>query len=346
MPPTTIAVVAVLGAGGTWVSSQALVLRALAAVVALAALAGSFVMRRWDGVAGLRVAELGRAREADRWRHEEQVAELESELEESRELRAKLAGKLRAKRGELSALRGEHAALLRRYATAETERASALEGRRQLAIEAATPTRALLPAAPSGGPSAPVSPRGPSAPVSPSPGTRGAAPAQPTADLYARANAALDRLASGPAEPAGAGEPTGPVAVAPAVPFPVPVAAAPITHGRPQIAAATAVAPAPPARRSLPQGGFDFFGTQAGESAAHSEAIEAVQREDLADVVGHETVAQARAEDPAPGDPQAGPASEEPQDGDGGAAGEVIDLTAHDETEQLDVVGLRQAMRA
>ncbi|MEV0850543.1 hypothetical protein AB0J21_32630 [Streptomyces sp. NPDC049954] len=342
MPPTTIAVVAVLGAGGTWVSSQALVLRALAAVVALAALAGSFVMRRWDSVAGLRVAELGRAREADRWRHEEQVAELESELEESRELRAKLAGKLRAKRGELSALRGEHAALLRRYATAETERASALEGRRQLAIEASTPARALLPAAPSAGASTPVSL---------SPGARDAAPAQATAGLYARANAALDRLASGP-RPTGAEEPRDEVAVAPAVPFPVPVAAAPITHGRPQIAAATAVAPAPPARRSLPQGGFDFFGTQAGESAAHSEAIEAVQREDLADVVGHESVAQARAQDQAPAGPQAGPESEERQvadgagSGSGGATGEVIDLTAHDETEQFDVVGLRQAMRA
>ncbi|MFE9251152.1 hypothetical protein [Streptomyces sp. NPDC007088] len=330
MPPTTIAVVAVLGAGGTWVSSQALVLRALAGVVALAALAGALVMRRWDSVAGLRVAELSRAREADRWRHEEQVAELESELEESRELRAKLAGKLRAKRGELSALRGEHAALLRRYATAETERAGALEGRRQLAIEAATPARALSPA---------VASAGPAALVNPQPGT-GATPARPTADLYARANTALDRLASGP-RPAGDEERGDPVALAPAVPFPAPVAAAPVTHRRPQIAAATAVAPSPPARRSLPQGGFDFFGTQAGESTAHSEAIEAVQREDLADVVGHESVARAGAE---PGERQ--DADGAGSGDDGAAPGEVIDLTAHDETEQLDVGGLRQAMRA
>ena len=49
------------------------------------------------------------------------------------------SSKLRAKRAELAGLRNEHAALLRRYATAETERASALEGRRLLEIEATAP---------------------------------------------------------------------------------------------------------------------------------------------------------------------------------------------------------------
>ncbi|MFD0394298.1 hypothetical protein ACFQ3Z_26070 [Streptomyces nogalater] len=78
---------------------------------------------------GPQVAELTRARAGDEWRFEERVAELETDLEESRELRAKLEQRLRAKRAELAGLRNEHAALLRRYATAETERASALEGR-------------------------------------------------------------------------------------------------------------------------------------------------------------------------------------------------------------------------
>ena len=62
--------------------------------------------------------------------YEERIAELEADAEESAELRTALNTRLRAKRAELARLRNEHAELLRRYATAETERASALEGRR------------------------------------------------------------------------------------------------------------------------------------------------------------------------------------------------------------------------
>ncbi|PIM71071.1 hypothetical protein CTU88_21585 [Streptomyces sp. JV178] len=115
------------------------VLRVLAALAAATAAVGAAVMRRWDVEAGKRVADLTRARASDEWRHEERVAELETDLEESRELRTKLEHKLRAKRAELANLRNEHAALLRRYATAETERASALEGRRLLEIETTAP---------------------------------------------------------------------------------------------------------------------------------------------------------------------------------------------------------------
>ncbi|MYX97223.1 hypothetical protein GT045_20965 [Streptomyces sp. SID486] len=137
---------------GPWAFSEATVLRVLAAVAAATAVAGAVVMRRWDTQAGRQVAELTRARAGDEWRHEERVAELETDLEESRELRAKLEQRLRAKRAELAGLRNEHAALLRRYATAETERASALEGRRLLEIEAVPsepgPTSARRPALP------------------------------------------------------------------------------------------------------------------------------------------------------------------------------------------------------
>ncbi|QYX83035.1 hypothetical protein K1J60_18725 [Streptomyces akebiae] len=119
--------------------SEPAVLRVTAAVAAATAAVGAAVMRRWDVEAGKRVADLTRARASDEWRHEEKVAELETDLDESRELRTKLEHKLRAKRTELANLRNEHAALLRRYATAETERASALEGRRLLEIEATVP---------------------------------------------------------------------------------------------------------------------------------------------------------------------------------------------------------------
>ncbi|MBY8841970.1 hypothetical protein [Streptomyces sp. SP2-10] len=152
LPPSAIAGVSVVCALGPWAFSEATVLRALAAAAAGTAVLGAVVMRRWDAQAGRQVAELTRARAGDEWRYEERVAELETDLEESRELRTKLEQRLRAKRAELAGLRNEHAALLRRYATAETERATALEGRRLLELEAAPsepePTASSVPALP------------------------------------------------------------------------------------------------------------------------------------------------------------------------------------------------------
>jgi hypothetical protein len=156
LPPSAIAGVSLLCAAATWLSVNVQVLRALAAAAAVATLVCAVVMRNWDRVAGKRVADLRRARESDAWAHEERVAELEGDLEESRAIRAKLEQSLRQKRTELAGLRNEHAALLRRYATAETERASALEGRRRLAIEAAPAARATPPAP--AAPQRPVSP--------------------------------------------------------------------------------------------------------------------------------------------------------------------------------------------
>ncbi|MFJ7968704.1 hypothetical protein [Streptomyces sp. NPDC096324] len=143
LPSSAIAGVSLVCAIGPWLFTDAFALRVLAAGAAATAVVSAVVLRRWDSAAGKRVADLTRARASDEWRHEERVAELETDLDESRELRAKLEQKLRAKRTELAGLRNEHAALLRRYATAETERATALEGRRQLAIEASVPARAL-----------------------------------------------------------------------------------------------------------------------------------------------------------------------------------------------------------
>ncbi|MER6632765.1 hypothetical protein ABT301_31855 [Streptomyces sp. NPDC000987] len=148
LPPSAIAGVSLVCALGPWVFWDPAALRVTAAIAAATAAVGAAVMRRWDVEAGKRVADLTRARASDEWRHEERVAELETDLEESRALRAKLEQRLRAKRSELAGLRNEHAALLRRYATAETERASALEGRRLLEIETTTDTpvtRALPP---------------------------------------------------------------------------------------------------------------------------------------------------------------------------------------------------------
>ncbi|MEV0121346.1 hypothetical protein AB0I16_07265 [Streptomyces sp. NPDC050703] len=366
LPPSAVAGVSVLSAGGAWMFAEPVVLRGLVAVAAAAAVVGSVVMRRWDQAAGKQVAELGRARASDEWRHEERIAEAEADLEESRALRGKLETKLRAKRAELAALRNEHADLLRRYATAETERASALEGRRLLAIGASSPAPALpkagaedlvpgavdlVPAVRAG---APV----PAARTETAPAA-GAAARQgtgPTPSLFQRANAALDRMT-----PRTEQAPTAaPEAAAEA-------GAEGESRGKPGAAdgyggheRAVAVAPPVQARRPAPQGGFDFFGNK----SATPGSLEAVQDEDLADVVGAEALAvhQAEAEADRPdAEPEPGPEAESvagPEAGPGAASdagseadaergvGQVIDLTAHDETEQLDVANLRTALRA
>ncbi|CAL9495040.1 hypothetical protein SUDANB105_03297 [Streptomyces sp. enrichment culture] len=421
LPPSAIAGVSFVCALGPWVFTEPMVLRGLAAAAAVTAAVGAVVMRRWDTQAGKRVADLTRARASDEWRFEERVAELEADLDESRELRRKLEQRLRAKRTELAGLRNEHAALLRRYATAETERASALENRRLLELEAAVPARALPPVpvreseperAETAEQAAEAAEEKPGVPALFSPeGSR----------LFARAGAALARLdadadvaaedkakdapkgvaedtakdaAKGVAEdtakdaakadsasdsgtktdPATASDRSGASvprqAAAPDAARPTETEAAPEdeAQGKPEAAAgqehaaaastdpaaeppagqqpaghftvptAVAVVPAAPARRPAIEGGFDFFGTK--DKAAGSAALEAVQNEDLADVVGREALDEHRTE--------AGDASEDGSEPAAAAAaepavGHVIDLTAHDETEQIDLQGLRSA---
>ena len=94
---------------------------------------------------------------------------------------------------------------------------------------------------------------------------------------------------------------------------------------------AVAVAPPTPVRQPSVEGGFDFFGTKKGASRA---ALEAVQNEDLADVVGQEALALHKAES----ESEFKPADEESR-----GVGQIIDLTAHDETEQINLEGLRSA---
>ncbi|MFF0257251.1 hypothetical protein ACFYR2_00215 [Streptomyces microflavus] len=407
-----VAGVSVVGASGAWFLAEPLALRGLVAAVAAAALTGAYLMRSWDRAAGLQVAELTRARTRDEWRAEERIAELEQDLEESRELRTRLETKLRRKRVELAGLRGEHAGLLRRYANAETERASALEGRRQLAIEAAAPApelptgrstptpaayrradEALLnlthnaalqearrtaeaarqrDAAEQGaeeegpqGKGAAVTGAGehhkhrrpsttPPAPAAKTPAENAPAAQTPAVNASAAQTPAVnasgpDAPKAGPGAPAAAPEATG----VPPMKAPAPAAPASITPAsqakpqalgaRPQpqalgartpasnvpvhvprsVPTASAVVPYAAARRHLvPQGTFDFFGTQKTNAA-----IEAVQNEDLADVVGEEALA----------DHRTGAAQNR-------AVGKVIDLTAHDETEQIDVAELRGAV--
>ncbi|MDV9177099.1 hypothetical protein R6V09_44100 [Streptomyces sp. W16] len=419
LPPSAIAGVSLVCAFGPWVFSQAAALRIVAAIAAATALVGAAVMRRWDTQAGKQVADLVRARTSDEWRYEERLAELESDLDESRELRVKLEHKLRAKRTELAGLRNEHAALLRRYATAETERASALEGRRLLEIEAAEPaTRALPPVPADGDDEAPADvdldlvdlqddadddaetddTEAVAAPVESGTdagtdaedetetetedadeesGTEAVAEKKPAASpvfspegskLFLRAQAALVRLDddaepaapapkdddSASAEPAPVEATSGsaveseaaqedeaegkPEAVdghehSAAVPPATKSAQPAHPSGHFTVPTAVAVVPAAPVRRPMVEGGFDFFGMQKGAASAE---MDAVQNEDLADVVGQEALAVHKAEAEA----QFKPADERSR---GVGAVQVIDLTAHDETEQINLPGLRSA---
>ncbi|MFI2190191.1 hypothetical protein [Streptomyces sioyaensis] len=367
LPPATVAGASIACAAGAWFVGDDLVQRVLAAGAAAAALTGAVLLRTWDRQAGRQVAELTRARVRDEWRTEERIAELETDVEESRELRAAQDTKLRAKRAELARLRSEHADLLRRYATAETERASALEGRRLLAIEAAVPSRALPAAADR--PRTFDSFRAGEARV---PARREPATDPDRPATYAQADQALRRLARNAARQRTAQKAAriprdGARSEAAARPEPsgreaqdgengrgkAPAAAAPRTGGaasdrtadaagpalRPVPAAAAAIAPSRPAA-SRAQGGFDFFGNA---TDAGPRELAAPLEEDLADVVGDEAVAEhsAREQPSAKGTTADG----ERADGDTTTGtGEVIDLTAHDETEQLDLGGLRSAI--
>ncbi|MGW0119120.1 hypothetical protein [Streptomyces sp. NPDC003327] len=356
LPPSAVAGAAVVCAAAAWLPGDLVVVRLLAAAAAAAAVTGAVLMRGWDRSAGRQVAELNRARTADQWKAEERTAELEADLEESRALRARLDAKLRAKRLELAGLRGEHADLLRRYATAETERASALEGRRVLAQAngaaaggsgngSASGAKAL-PAA--GSTPTPEAYRRAAQALRDLPRNAAAQQARRTAEA-ARARDLAER-ARETEEPQGkhaaaagteqhtrtAAPALGPAATPAALPAGTP-AAGPSPAGTasvPAVPIAAAIVPYA-ARRPVarPEGGFDFFGTQ--KAAA---AIEAVQHTDLADVVGEEVLEEAlatglpRPVPPAPAPPR--------------TIGQVIDLTAHDETEQLDVAELRGAVNS
>lgn len=358
-------------AAGAWLPLDTLPLRVLATAAAATGLVGAYLMRTWDQAAGLRVAELQRARAGAEWRAEERVAELEQELEEARELRGRLETKLRSKRMELAGLRGEHAGLLRRYATAETERASALEGRRQLAIEAAAAPIALPPARSTPTPAAYLAAARALRDLSHNAALQrarqtaeqarqrdlaerareSAAETDAVRGRHAAADAYGDRAYGDHAAPGGrpddhrangaGGDGTHPADFAPRRPGPQPALPAPRAAGPSSVPArmartvpaASAVVPYHAQRRAqVPQGGFDFFGTQPdgtpvpGPATGVRQSPRSVAEEDLADVVGEEALAVHRSH---AGDPR--------------AVGKVIDLAQPDARKRPGSSGLRGA---
>ncbi|WP_200764442.1 hypothetical protein [Streptomyces malaysiensis] len=365
LPSASVAVVSITCAAGAWLVGDTVVIRGLAATAAGAAVVGAVLLRRWDRSAGRRVAEAASETARQEMKYEERIAELEADAEKASELRTALNTRLRAKRAELARLRNEHAELLRRYATAETERASALEGRRRLALEAASPAKALEAGAAE-------------ATAPDEPDESAALLIVPSPAAYAKADEALSRLRESARrqkerreQAAAEGARTGasdnsrdnnpdtnrdnsPESDSEQAPDTAPErddrkgrrenrgkdGAA--TLGKPPAAggqdgdgpqeprahartAASAVVPYAAARRaaSRSESGFDYFGTQKKHHPKKQKREpEPAAEEDLADVIGDETIAETRK----------------------GAVGEVIDLTAHDETEQIDLGELRSAI--
>jgi hypothetical protein len=295
LPPLTVAGSAAALAVASLLTGDTGPLRVLTVLAALTAVTGAAIARAWDRSAGRRVAELVTLRTRDEWRTDERIAELEIDLEEFREIRGRLEKKLRGKRSELARLRTEHAALLRRYATAESERARMLEARRLQVDGTAARPLAL---------GTGISPVGPAAYLKAAEALRNLP--RNTAKQQARQTVADARRR----DTAASEEPQGKHASGAPAPLPVreprlvpAVAAAVLPYAKP------AGGGAHPPHRSV--GGFDFFGTQ--KAAGGSE-------EDSAG-----SAASAESDDP---DHER-------------AHSEVIDLTAHDDTEQLDVAQLR-----
>jgi hypothetical protein len=288
-------------AAGAWLSDDRLLLRAVVGAAAAATIAGAVLLRRRDRAAEKEITRLQTLRARLEFQSEEKIAELESDLEEFRQLRTRYARMLNAKRTELAGLRSEHAALLRRYATAESERAAALEAAR-------------LAQGPAPAPAAPLTP---------------AAYLRADAALAALArNAAAQRGTPAPREEQGAQHRRPAVVDRPAVADRAPVRSVGPEALRPASRQTPAVAVVPPrpggSRAHAETGGFDFFGARralpapaAPVAALPGGPPETATRDDMADVVGEEVTRE--------------------REGDG----RVIDLTEHDETEPLDLRELR-----
>ncbi|WP_405614135.1 hypothetical protein [Streptomyces sp. NBC_01508] len=376
LPPSAVAGAAALCAAGAWLLAEPVALRGLVAVTAAAAATGAYLMRSWDSAAGRRVAELLRAQASEEWKAEERIAELEADIDESREIRTRLDSKLRAKRVELAKLRGEHAALLRRYATAETARASALEGRRRLAIEAAQEPKALPRAGST--PSAAVYFRAAQALADLTRNgvaqhterileearrielaERATREAEAAAEWAKQAVAAEEKARAEKAErekeartrqaaeAAAAAEHTSPSSRLPLKARPT--ASLPATRPHP---GASAIVPYNRRHRLQrgPEGGFDFFGTQKGGPAAIEPPADATQ-DGPADPAAVDTGAgrpepaqleRAQREDLA--DVVGEEVLAVQRKAEDRAVGQVIDLTEHDETEPLPLGQLRSAI--
>ncbi|MFJ9953148.1 hypothetical protein [Kitasatospora sp. NPDC091207] len=375
-PPTAAGVLIVAAVAALVFSQDTVLVRSVGVAAVLAALGIAVLLRQRDraarAAAEVSVAQRLRAEE----RFEEQLAEAEYAAEVAEERATRFGRRLTAEKSRLAKAETEIARLLRERAVAVAEQALKEAEATQRALAAARPK---YPASPAAFVRAAAVLRQLE---------RQAAARQAQRERAAGAEVALRArtapvTVSAPA-PVAAARPV-PAPVAPAVPTPAastpavsrPAVVAPAAAPRPALTATVgqlggqsggvASTPAAAAERQRPrpqQGrgqGFSFFGRSgaAGRPVAPAPAVGSVaelgERADLADVVGDEAVAEAKAapvaavQDRAPS--PVVPVDLEPeveQAGAGQPAGEpagagpaVVDLTPDDETELLQLPELR-----
>ncbi|MFG3056555.1 hypothetical protein ACGFZP_37150 [Kitasatospora sp. NPDC048239] len=368
-PPTAAGVLIVAAVAALLFSQDAVLVRSVGVAAVLATLGIGVLLRQRDraarAAAELSVAQRLRAEE----RFEEQLAEAEYAAEVAEERATRFGRRLTAEKSRLAKAETEIARLLRERAVAVAEQALKEAEATQKALAASRPK---YPASPAAFVRAAAVLRHLE---------RRAAQQEAQRERAAGAQVALRAARTAPAAapvavPAAAPVPAAavPAPVAPTVPTPAPAAgvaerpAVGATPVRPVLTATvgqlggTPAAPVVPAERQRPRPqsgqargqGFSFFGRTSGaavRAAAPAPAVGSIaelgERTDLADVVGDEAVAAAKAQPVAapveqPAVDQAGvhrAGVEQPEEEQ--AAPEVVDLTPHDETELLQLPELR-----
>ncbi|MFB7949995.1 hypothetical protein ACFC6L_34395 [Kitasatospora phosalacinea] len=310
-----VAAVAALVASPDQVAARSVGVAAVVAVVGLA-----LVLRQRDRAArtAAQLAVVRRLRAEERY--EEQIAEAEYAAEVAEERATRFGRRLTAEKSRLAKAETEIARLLRERAVMVAEQAMKEAEAARRALEATRPKHPVTPAS------------------------------------FVRAQAAVRHLErqAAVAEARRAVDERAQVELRPKMPDPVPTAASasgsaalrPVGPALPGQEAARPAVPAPQRPRAT---AFSFFGRPGAARAALRAGAPAPAVDDLADVVGDEAMADSERYavlDAAPVDavPPAHRAVEQPpshQHAESDTEPEVVDLTAHDETELLELPELR-----
>ncbi|GLW70423.1 hypothetical protein Kpho02_27220 [Kitasatospora phosalacinea] len=316
LPPVASGVLVVAAVAALVASPDQVVARSVgvAAVVAVVGLA--LVLRQRDRAArtAAELAVVRRLRAEERY--EEQIAEAEYAAEVAEERATRFGRRLTAEKSRLAKAETEIARLLRERAVMVAEQALKEAEAARRAVEAARPKHPVTPAS------------------------------------FVRAQAAMRHLErqAAVAEARRAVDERAQVELRPKMPEPVPAtgsaALRPVGPALPAQEAARPVVPAPQRPRAT---AFSFFGRPGTARTALRSGAPAPAVGDLADVVGDEALADseryavldAAPVDAAPPAHRAVEQSPSHQHAESDTEPEVVDLTAHDETELLELPELR-----
>jgi len=348
LPPVAIGVLVVAAVAALVASPDPVVARSVGVAAVVATVGLGVLLRQRDRAArtSAQLAIVRRLRAEERY--EEQIAEAEYAAEVAEERATRFGRRLTAEKSRLAKAETEIARLLRERAVMVAEQALKEAEAVQRALEASRPKNPATPAAYVRAAAALRHLE------------RQAAVAEAQRERDERAQVELRPKMPQPVpttlQPVQAGLP--PVAPAPAQPAAADRSSAVVSSAVVPTAGGTSV-PAVRQQPARPRGAasFSFFGRPGAARAAMRSAAPAPTVGDLADVVGDEAVAaSARYATPEGSSTvtaaalEAWPERGGEQDGEQGpvhertespAAPEVVDLTAHDETELLELPELR-----